>query len=48
MGYIPKRAKWYLAEIVVQIIVESDPRNTVHINLVLTALIRRKKPIKKP
>jgi hypothetical protein len=35
MGYIPKRAKWYLAEIVVQIIVESDPRNTVHTNLVL-------------
>jgi hypothetical protein len=35
MGYIPKDAKWYLAEIVQQITVEGDPRNVVHTNLVL-------------
>jgi hypothetical protein len=35
MGYIPKSAKWYLAEIVQLITVEGDPRNVVHTNLVL-------------
>ena len=35
MGYVPKSAKWYLAEIVQQITVEGDPRNVVHTNLVL-------------
>src|SRR5437879_2889197 len=35
MGYIPKSAKWYLAEIVQQITVDGDPRNVVHTNLVL-------------
>jgi hypothetical protein len=34
-GYIPKSAKWYLAEIVQQITVEGDSRNVVHTNLVL-------------
>jgi hypothetical protein len=34
MAYIPKSAKWYLAEIVQQITVEGDPRNVVHTNLV--------------
>lgn len=35
MGYIPKSAKWYLAEIVEQITVDGDPRNVIHTNLVL-------------
>ncbi len=35
MGYIPKDAKWYLADIVLEITIESDPRNVVHTNLVL-------------
>jgi hypothetical protein len=35
MGYIPKSATWYLAEIIQQITVEGDPRNVVHTNLVL-------------
>jgi Domain of unknown function (DUF4288) len=35
MAYIPKSAKWYLAEIIEQITVESDPRNVVHTNMVL-------------
>jgi hypothetical protein len=35
MGYIPKGAKWYLAEIVEQITVEDDPRIVVHTNMVL-------------
>jgi hypothetical protein len=35
MGYIPKSAKWYLADIVEQITVEGDPRNVIHTNLIL-------------
>ena len=35
MAYIPADAKWYLAEIVMHITVEGDPRNVVHTNLVL-------------
>jgi hypothetical protein len=35
MGFIPKDAKWYLAEIVEEIRVEGDQRNVVHTNLVL-------------
>ena len=35
MGFIPKDAKWYLADIVEEIRVEGDPRNVVHTNLIL-------------
>lgn len=35
MGFIPKDAKWYLADIVEEIRVEGDRRNVVHTNLVL-------------
>jgi hypothetical protein len=35
MGYIPKGAKWYLANIVEEITVEDDSRNVVHTNLIL-------------
>jgi Domain of unknown function (DUF4288) len=35
MGYIPRKAKWYVAEIVEQIRVEGDPRYLVHTNTVL-------------
>jgi len=35
MAFIPKDAKWYLAEIVLKITVEDDPRNVVHTNWVL-------------
>jgi Domain of unknown function (DUF4288) len=35
MGFIPKDAKWYLADIVQEITVEGDSRNVVHTNLVL-------------
>ena len=35
MGYVPLNAKWYLAEIVQVILVEGDPRNVVHTNVVL-------------
>ena len=35
MGYIPEDAKWYLADIVLEITIEGDPRNVVHTNLVL-------------
>ena len=35
MGYIPKDAKWYLADIIQQITVEDDPRSVVHTNVVL-------------
>ena len=32
MGFIPKDAKWYLAEVVMLITVEGDRRNVVHLN----------------
>ena len=35
MGYIPKDAKWYLADIVEEITIEGDSGNVVHTNLIL-------------
>jgi len=35
MAYIPKDAKWYLAELVMECRIEGEPRNVVHINIVL-------------
>jgi hypothetical protein len=32
MGFIPKGARWYLADIVLEHIIAGDPRNVVHIN----------------
>ena len=41
MSYIPKDARWYLAEIVMEIAVEGDPRNVVHMD---TTLVRANSP----
>jgi len=41
MGYIPKNAEWYLAEIVMEIAIEKDSRNVVHVN---TTLVRADSP----
>jgi len=35
MGFVPKDAEWYLAEIVQELTVEDDPRNVVWRNLTL-------------
>lgn len=35
MGYIPKDAKWYLADVIVQMRIEEEPRSLIHINTVL-------------
>jgi Domain of unknown function (DUF4288) len=35
MAYIPPDARWYLAEIVEEIRIESEPENIVHTNTVL-------------
>jgi len=35
MAFIPEDAKWYLADIVLEFIIEDDPRNVVHRNLLL-------------
>jgi hypothetical protein len=35
MAHIPSNAKWYIAEIVLEITVDQDPRNVVHKNLML-------------
>jgi hypothetical protein len=32
MAYIPKDARWYLADLVMECIVKGDPRNVVHVN----------------
>jgi hypothetical protein len=41
MGYTPKNARWYLAEIVMDITIEGDSRNVVHVN---TTLVRADSP----
>jgi hypothetical protein len=33
MAYIPKDARWYLADVVLEHAVEGDPRNVVHVNI---------------
>lgn len=33
MAYIPKDARWYLAEVVLEHTIEDDPRNVVHVNV---------------
>ena len=35
MAFNPKGAKWYLADVVLEFIVQDDARNVVHINTVL-------------
>ena len=35
MGHIPKDAKWYLADLIVQMRIEEEPRSLIHINTVL-------------
>ncbi|MBL0124173.1 MAG: DUF4288 domain-containing protein [Betaproteobacteria bacterium] len=35
MGYLPKDARWFIAELVIKIEVEGEPRNVVHVNSVL-------------
>ena len=35
MAYIPPHSKWYLAEIVEEFVIEGEPANIVHTNLVL-------------
>ena len=32
MGFIPEGARWYLADIVLEHLIDGDPRNVVHIN----------------
>lgn len=33
MAYIPKDARWYLADVVLEHTVEGDPRNVVHVDI---------------
>lgn len=35
MAYIPKNAKWYIAELVIECNIEGNSRNVVHVNIVL-------------
>jgi hypothetical protein len=35
MSYIPPNARWYITELIEEIIVEGDKRNVVHKNLIL-------------
>jgi hypothetical protein len=35
MAFIPKDAKWYIADIVLEFVIQDDPRNVVHINTLL-------------
>lgn len=33
MAFVPKDARWYLADVVLEHTVEGDPRNVVHVNI---------------
>jgi hypothetical protein len=33
MGFMPKDARWYLADVVLEHTIEGDPRNVVHVNM---------------
>lgn len=35
MAYIPEDAKWYIAELVIECKIEGEPRNVVHVNIIL-------------
>jgi hypothetical protein len=35
MGFIPKGARWYIADVVLEHQIEDDPRNVVHIDTLL-------------
>jgi hypothetical protein len=35
MAYVPADAKWFLADLIVELRIEGDPRNVVHINTLL-------------
>ncbi len=35
MGYIPKDAQWYLADVIVELRIEGEPRSLIHINTLL-------------
>jgi hypothetical protein len=41
MAYIPQDAKWYLADVVMQIRIDGEPRSVVHVN---TLLVRADSP----
>ena len=35
MGFIPKDAKWYIADVIIEMKIQNDPRNVVHTNIIL-------------
>jgi hypothetical protein len=35
MAFIPEQARWYIADVVLEHAIEDDPRNVVHINILL-------------
>lgn len=47
MAYIPKDAKWYVAEVVMECRIEGEPRNVVHVNILLVRAIHLKKLLRK-
>lgn len=32
MGFIPDDARWYLADLIIEMTIEGDPRNVIHVN----------------
>ena len=41
MGHIPEDTEWFVAELIMEIVVEGDPRSVVHRNL---TLVRARNP----
>jgi hypothetical protein len=43
MGFIPKDARWYVTDLILEFTIEGDDRNVVHIN---THLIEADSPVR--
>ena len=46
MGHIPGNATWYIAELIMELAVDGDPKNVVHKNLVLIEAKQPRPPSK--
>ena len=47
MGFIPKGARWYLADVVLEHVIEGERRNLVHVNTCLVEAASREEAYKK-
>ena len=48
MGYIPEGAKWYIAELIMECRINGEPRNIVHVNIILVRADSPQEAFQKP